>query len=1047
MKLYETSVKRPVAVTMAVLIFFVMGTFSMTRLSMDMMPDMSLQMLGIITQYSGVAPAEIENLVTIPIENAVSAVSGAKNTSSMSSEGSSVVMVEFNNSTDIDQASLDVKDRINLIKSMLPEGCDDPMTVKFDPSMMPVAMLSFSLEGSDLTAAKEYVENNVTKRLEAIDGVASVSVDGGSDREIHVDVDTNKLFGYNISLEQLVSAIASENTNLPGGTVTASGRESSVRSIGKFNDLKDLEEVPIRTQTGELIYLRDVAAVNDTYSDLSSYARLDGSDSLSISIQKQSGSNTVDVVNAVVKTLEQLKSANPNIQYKMTFEQASYIQNAISSVAESAVLGAIFAVLVLFLFLGSMRSSLIIGITMPVSVFTTFIGMYFAGMTLNVVSLGGLALGVGMLVDNAVVVLENIYRRRKSFGEKASVAAIVGSKEVVGAVVASVLTTCIVYVPILFIDGIMVIMFRQLAFSIIFSQVASLITTFLLIPMLSARVKDVDSRGPVKNIILKPFDLFMKGLYAGYNKLIRFALRHRGIVVGVILAMFAGCLVVLGGLGMELMPASDEGLLTVNIEMPLGTKLEDTDAMTRDIEEIVQSNELIESVFTTVSGSSIMGSGSGNTASIQATLIDKDRRKESTADVVELLRNDLSGIAGAEITIEASSSTSMSMGSTAGVSFQLSGDDLDSLEQYAKEAVEVLKAIDGVREPATSLSETKTETRIYLNREKVARYGLTTASAANLIKTCMNGQTASRFTDAGTEYDIVVRLPDSQTSSLDDLRNLKLRAGSGQWITIEDIADINMEQGYTTINRENQKRVVTVSAQVYGSDIATVTNTFNEKMAQITPPAGCSMQASGSYETMMESFGLLMVAIVIGLLLMYMVMAAQFESLLEPLLIMGSVPMALIGVVIALVIDGAPLNIISCIGLLMLTGMIVNNAIILLDFINSTTREGVITDRTEIVVGAGMTRMRPVLMTTVTSVLGFLPMVLSTAEGSEMMRPLAVVLLGGLAIGTVLTLVFVPVLYTIADDRKQKRRRRKEKRLKKKPGKTQPPQGPNPPVV
>lgn len=1032
MKLYETSVKRPIAVTMAVLIFFVMGLFSMTRLSMDMMPDMSLQMLGIITQYSGVAPAEIENLVTIPIENAVSAVSGAKTTSSMSNEGTSIVMVEFNSSTDIDQASLDVKDRINLIKSMLPDDCDDPMTVKFDPSMMPVAMLSFSLEGSNLTEAKQYVEDNISKRLEAIDGVASVSVDGGSEREIHVDVDTNKLFGYNITLEQLVSAIASENRNLPGGTVTASGKESAVRSIGKFTGLKDLEEVPIRTQTGELIYLRDVAAVNDTYGDLTSYARLDGNDSLSISIQKQSGSNTVEVVNSVVKTLEQLKQANPNIQYKMTFEQASYIQNAISSVAQSAVLGAIFAVLVLFLFLGSFRSSLIIGITMPVSVFTTFIGMYFAGMTLNVVSLGGLALGVGMLVDNAVVVLENIYRRRKELGEKSSVAAILGSKEVIGAVVASVLTTCIVYVPILFIDGMMVVMFRQLAFSIIFSQVASLITTFLLIPMLSAKVRDIETRNPVKNAILKPFDVFMKGLYAGYNKLIRFALKHRKTVVFTILGTFVVCLVVLGQLGMELMPASDEGLLTVNIEMPLGTELDDTDAMTRDIEEAVRSNKLIQSVFTTVSGSSMLGEGSGNTASIQATLIDKEQRKESTADVVEMLRNDLSNIAGADITIEASSSTSMSMGSTNGVSFQMSGDDLDGLEQYAKQAVEILKTIDGVREPTTSLSETKTETRIYLDREKVARYGLTTASAASLIKTCMSGQTASRLTDAGTEYDIVVRLPDSQTSSLDNLRNLKLRSGNGQWITIEDIADINMEQGYTSISRENQKRVVTVSAQVYGSDIATVTNTFNEKIAEITPPAGCGMKPSGSYETMMESFGLLMLAILIGILLMYMVMAAQFESIIEPLIIMGSLPLALIGVAIALVLDGSPLNMISCIGLLMLTGMIVNNAIILLDFINTTTREGVITDRTEIVVGAGMTRMRPVLMTTVTSILGFLPMVLSSAEGSEMMRPLAVVLLGGLAIGTVLTLVFVPVLYTIADDRKIKRRQRKEKRRAKK---------------
>lgn len=1034
MKLYELSIKKPVAVIMAVCIAVVLGLYSMRMLDTELMPDISLPYAIVYTSYSGVAPSEIESLVTKTMEGAVSSVSGVKGIQSRSSEGTSLVIVEFNSGTDIDVAAQDLKDKVDIYKMMLPDGCDDPMIMKIDMNSMPVAMFSFSIKGQDLTQTKKYVDDELSKTLESIDGVASVNVTGGNEREIQVVLDTNKMFGYNMSISQLVSAIATENNNISGGSVDGMGKTLSVRTVGKFDSIKDIENVPITTSTGQVVFLKDIANVVDGVTEDSTYARLNGSESLSISIQKQSGSNTVSVVHAVQDIMDDLKASNPNIDYEMTMEQASYIENSISSVAQSAVLGAILAVLILFLFMGSFRSAMVIGISMPVSIFTTFIGMYIAGMSLNVVSLGGLALGVGMLVDNSVVVLENIYRRRTELMEHAREAGIKGAAEVVGAVIASVLTTCIVYVPLIFVKNIMAEMFNQLSFAIIFSQISSLIVTFLLVPMMSSRIEEIETHNKVKDFFVKPFEKLLELLYNAYEKALRFALSHRKTIVCIVLGLFVLSLGAVAMIGMEMMPSSDEGSFTVTIETPQGTMLDTTNEISEQVEAALQENEYIKTIFASVGSSSTMsalGGTSTNSATLTVTLVDKSERgKVSTDDVIEMSREATKNITGADFSFEASSSTGISGSSDA--TFTLSGDDFDDLEKYADEAVKILEGIEGTREVTTSLSETKPEARIYVDREKAAKYGFTTSTAASLVKTSIDGQVASQFAENGKEYDIRVMLPENQTETYENLKNLKIKSGTGQWITLADIADLKVEQGYTTINREDQKRVVDVTCKMYGIDIGTLTKEFNEQFEKVTPPDGCSYEAGGTYESMMEAMVDLLLAIILGILLMYMVMAAQFGSYVEPLLVLFSVPMSVIGVVIALIIDGNPLNVISLIGMLMLSGMIVNNAIVLLDFINTSKEEGTFDDRTELVVNAGKTRMRPVLMTTITSILGFLPMVLSGADGSEMMRPLAIVLLGGLSIGTLLTLLFIPTIYTIADDILTKHKQKKEARKARK---------------
>jgi len=1019
MKLHEISVKRPVAVVMAVLVFVVIGLYSVTMLPMEMMPEMELSMAVVYTGYPNVGSEEVENLITKNIESAVASVSGVKSITSSSSEGSSMVMIEFSTSADIDDAVQSVSDNIDMVESFLPEGADDPMIIKLNSSMMSAAMMSVSYEGYDLVQTKKFVEDNVTDALEAVDGVASVNVSGGTDRIIEVMVDPQKMQGYNLAVSDLASAIAAQNQNLPAGETQGMNKDLAVRTVGKFESLYDLENVPVTTSSGQIIYLRDVAKIEDTYSEASTFARVNGRNSISISVNKESDANTVDTVDGVIEALEDIKRENPHFSYNMTMEQASYIKNAISSVVSSAVTGGILAILILLMFLASVRTSLVIGISMPISVITTFIGMYFSGMTLNVVSLGGLALGVGMLVDNAVVVLENIFRRRNELSEDGETSAISGTGEVIGAVVASVLTTCIVYVPILFIDNMMAVMFKQLAFAIIFSQIASLVTTFLLVPMLSSKITGKE-KSKFLGRILVPFDKFMAAAYRGYEKALRYLTTHRKLTVTVTMSIFVLSLIVLGFKGMTLMPSSDEGMISISVELPSGAQLEDTDRVITEIEQILQGTDDVEAVSATVGAggmTAMFGAGSSNSGSLVVTLADE--RSRATTDVANELREKLGHITGAIVSVEAANTT-MSMSSDE-VQFNFTGTDENALRNYLTEAEKALAEVNGVVETETSIEDTHPEVRVRLNSSKAARYGMVTANVSSIVKSVLGSTTASRYLDSGSEFDIKIKYPESFVEDYNALKTLQIKTPVGQWITLSDIADVTIEQGSTTLQRVDQKRVYTLTAKLYGADMATVNREFEEKLSQISTPDGISRQDAGSFKVMIDAMKSLLIAILLGILLMYMVMCAQFENLKQPFIILFTVPLAMIGVVLALVVTNSPLSVIGCIGILMLTGIIVNNAIVLIDFANTAKKENTEKSVEEIIVYAGKTRLRPILMTSLTSILGFLPMAISTAEGSEMMRPLAVVLCGGLFVGTFLTLLFIPTLYVAFEKKAQKK--------------------------
>ncbi len=1039
MKLHELSVKRPIAVTMAILIFVVLGAYALSMLSIDAMPEMDLKMAVVVTNYQNVGSEEIENLVTEPIEEAVASVSGLDTMQSQSMEGMSIVMIQFTNDTDIDEAVSTIENNIDMISGFLPEDATEPMVLKLDMTSMASMMISVSYDGYDLVQTKQFVEDNVEHRIKSAGGVASVNISGGQDRVIELEVAPDTLQGYNISFSDIVNALRMQNSNLPAGNTTSNNNDLAVRMIGEFKNVSDIGLVPLMTSQGQVIYIKDIAKIKDTYLDAETFSRINGNNSLSVSVSGESDANTVEVVNGVREALEEVKAQYPKFNYTVTMEQASYIEDSIASVAESAIIGGLLAMLILFLFLGNMRNALVIGVSMPVSIITTFIGMYVSGMTLNIVSLGGLALGIGMLVDNAVVVLENIFRRRKAYGDDAKTGAMKGTGEVIGAVIASVLTTCIVYVPILFIDNMMAVMFKQLAFTIVFSQTASLLTTMLIVPMLSSKIHDIDERNRAFGFILTPFEKIMNFLYSVYEKALRFLLNHRKAFLAVVIAVFVGSMYVLSIIGMTLMPSSDEGVISISVELPQGSKIEATDTLVREIEDKVKQHKAVDSISSNVGTGgtmSMLGAASENQATVTVTL-DKNR-KNSTQDVLQDIRELISDVSGAEISIDASNQT---MGiSSDSVDFQFVGNDDETLEKFAIEAEKTLAGIDGVTETEISLSDKKSEVRVKLNEARAAKYGVNTTYAANIINNALNGATATQYKEKGSEYDIKVCYPEDYAANYEQLKKLQIKTPTGQWIALSDIADIYVEQGQATLTRINQKRVVTLSAKIYGTDMNTVTEEFNQAIEQQLDAAeGVSQETAGAYKIMMDAMGSLVIAILLGILLMYMIMAAQFENTIQPLIILCTLPLAMIGVVLGLVVAGTPLSVISMIGILMLIGIIVNNAIVLIEFINTQKKESPELSRTQQVVNAGIVRMRPILMTSLTSILGFLPMAFDSEGGGVMMQPLAVALVGGLTIGTFLTLFVIPVIYSIVDEKQEKRAkkkaRRKEKRLARKEAK------------
>lgn len=1012
---------------MIVLMVIILGVVSLAGLPIDLFPEIEIPVTIVSTSYSGAGPQEIENLITKRIEGAVATVGNIDKISSISAQGQSIVIAQFDFGTDMNFAALEMREKVDLVKGALPDDATQPIVIKMDPNAMPIIQISLSNNG-DLAGLQALAEDEIQQRFERLEGVASVSIDGGLVDEIRITVDPWKLSDYGLSIDQLSQVLVSNNMNLPGGTVKNGVQELTIRVKGEFNSIDEIKNLPISLNSGAIISLGDVANVELTTNDVSAISRTNGRDSINISIQKQSGENTVQVAERINKEVEKLKEEYSDIDIEVVLDSSTFIKDSINNVVSNVVVGSAFAIIVLYVFLKNIRTTLIIGISIPISLIASFILLYMNGITLNMMTLGGLALAVGMLVDSAIVVLENIYRFRTQ-GHTREEAAIQGASEVGMSITASTLTTIAVFLPIVFVKGMVGILFKDFALTVTLSLVASLLVALTFIPMLSSEILKVDlddkASGKKKRLdfLYRRFDNIYERLERGYKKILEFSLSHRKTTIIFSIVLFFVGIASLIGVGMEFFPSTDEGSISISIDLPLGSDIYEVDEVAQIVEQKLEEIPEIDVVFTNLGSGGIMsmGGSSSSSGTISVNLVDLKDRKRSTNEVSEEIRGYLKDIPGAEMTVsETSQMGSMSSGDP--VNLIIKGSELDILEEISNDIKEVIQSVEGTRDIKTSLSDSVPELEVVVNRENAAIYGLSTSQIASAVRTGAAGTTATKYKDQGDEIDVVIRGVEDISDSISNIGQLSITTPMGLNVPLNHVADISVVKGPISINRENQERTVTVTSQISERDLRSITRDIESKLKDYEFPDGYYYEIGGENEQMMEAFGQLLLALVLATVLIYMVMAAQFESLVHPFIIMFTIPLAFAGGSLALFVTNTPFGVTAFIGVIMLAGIVVNNGIVLIDYINILRSEG--KDKFEAIKIAGPIRLRPILMTTLTTVLGLVPLALKIGAGAETQAPMAIVVIGGLTFSTILTLVFVPILYTVFDDIAEKFKRK-----------------------
>ncbi|MBK5251571.1 MAG: efflux RND transporter permease subunit [Peptostreptococcaceae bacterium] len=1018
MKISNLSVKRPVTVIMMMLIVVSLGFVSLSKLSIDLYPDIEVPVALVITNYSGVGPQEIESLVTEPVEESMATVNNVDRISSTSSEGSSVVVLEFDYGADMDAGTMQMREKLDLIRDFLPGDASSPFVFKIDPNAMPIITAGLSSDRG-IDEIQSIAENKLKSRLERIDGVASVDISGGYEDMVRVLVNPLELDRYGLSMTSISTLLRLENLNLPGGSVEKGDKNLLVRSIGEFESVKEISDLPIILPNGSKIYLNDIAEVSLIPKEITKINELDGKQSVSINIFKQSGYNTVDVADKVNNELSKLEGEIEGVRIENVFDQSTYIKKSIQNVSKSGLIGGVLAILVLYLFLRNIRSTFIIGISIPVSIIATFSLIFFSGITLNLMTLGGLALGMGMLVDNSIVVLENIYRFRQA-GYSRIDAAKDGAGEVGMAVIASTLTTVAVFLPIVFVEGITSIIFRELALTITFALLSSLVIALTVVPMLSSKIlkitcsekKEVKSR--IK--IFKAFDKTFSNVEGKYRALLKKAIGHKLLTIAVALVIFIGSIFAVVQVGAEFLPSTDEGRISISIELPTGAKLEKTRLYVDEVEELIKDIPEIDTIFASIGGgNSFISSGSqSNYASLDLALMSLADRESSSDYVADEIRKLLADIPGANIQVQAVSSQGggMGMGSSP-ISIRIQGDELEVLKGISKDFVDILNSIEGTREVASSFEEGLPEVQVRIKRETASQYGITSYQIAQTIRDNLSGVSATKYKVDGNEIDVMIESVGYLKDNINNFRYLQIKSPMGVSVPLEQIAEIFETKGPVSINRIGQVRTVSVTSDIIGRDLASIVSDIEAQTDNYFLEDGYSFEVGGQNEDLVESFKSLFLALILAIFLVYMILASQFESLLYPFIIMFTVPLAFSGGALGLFLTGRTLSVPSVIGFLMLSGIVVNNAIVMIDYVNILRRKG--HDVVEAILIAGPTRLRPILMTSLTTILALMPIAVATGEGAEIQSPLATVVIGGLLLSTLLTLVLIPVMYLVMD--------------------------------
>lgn len=1032
MNLSALSIKRPVTMIMLTVAMIIFGFVSLPRLAIDLMPELNFPVAVVVTSVDGGSPSEVEKLVTKPIENALGTVADLDRISSVSMQGASQVILFFNWGTDLDQATLNMRDKVDQVRGILPDSAHAPRVLRIDPNSQPI--LTYALTGEqDVNQLKKIAEDVIQSRLERIDGVASVSIGGGQGRVVDVTLDPAKLSAYGLTLEQIQQAIGSNNISGTAGSVREGDGKMNIRVQGEFASVDQIAMTPIPVGSSS-IRLKDIATVEDTLESITQLNYVNGQPSLGLSITKASGGNTIEVADNVKKEMEKLKKDLPeNIVVTNTMDTSTYIKDSIYTTAEHALLGGGIGIIMLFFFLGSFQSMLIATIVLPVSIVATFLLMYMTGQTINLISLSGLTLGLGSLIDFAVVILENIFRQREK-GKSMMEAALVGSKEVGNAVMASALAQICVFLPIAMTEGIASELFGPLALTVVYSHIAALVFSLMLVPMMSSRIlKKVPHHGDMKGYRgvnpVKWFNIGFKRVENGYRGLLKWSLGHRKTVLFVTIGTMIASLLLTPMIGAEFMPAMDEGQVSISIKMPNGTIVEETEKVAKQIEEIASKVPELKTLSTSIgsSGSPIAATATSNRASVTLLLVDVTERTRSSSDIAIDLQKQVASIPGAEITV--SSSQGFATGSP--VELTLRGDDLAVLKDIGGIIKEQIKSIPGTANVATSMEDTLQEYEVLVDAEKASMYGLTTGQILSSVRTSFQGQTVTKYRTGDDEIDVRIKLPESYQEDINYLKNLRISAPGGAQVALASVATISKVEVPLAINRSNLSREIKITSDLAGRDLNSVTRDIQAKLSKLTLPDGYKVDFGGQSKDMAESFASLGLAIILSVVLVYMVMAGQFESFYTPFIIMFSVPPTITGVLLGLLVTATPLSVSVLIGYILLIGLVVNNAIVLIDYVNQLRAKG--HSLHEAILEAGPIRLRPILMTSMTTILAIGPLAFATGSGSESQAPMAITVIFGLSFSTLITLVLVPVVTTLFDDfGKKLRDRRNRKREKRK---------------
>jgi CzcA family heavy metal efflux pump len=1026
MSLASQAIRRPIGTLALWSVVIVLGLFYVTRLPLDLLPQIVYPQIRANVNYPGVAPEVMEEQVTKVLEAALATTENLVSLESETEEGRSGVNLHFRYGTDINFALQDASKNLDRARARLPEDADPATIFKFDPSQIPVYEVAFSSATRSPVDLRDWVDLRLRPQLLTVEGIASIDVSGGLVREIHVTLDQERLRSYGLAVADVLQVLRDANQDVAAGNVTSPTFELVGKTEGKFRSVRDIQGVLLTVPgSGQRIPLSEVARVEDTNQDQRLWVRLDGVPAVKLSVRKQPDANTLAVARGVGRRLDQLGEQGSrfipsDIRYEVINDQSFFIRNAVRGVRDAAVMGGVLAMLIVLLFLGSVRKTVIIGTAIPLAVLAAFFLMGVGNLTLNIMSLGGLALGVGMLVDNAIVMLENIFRHREMDVADPEAAAHRGAGEVTSAVIASTATSLAAVVPFLLISGLAALIFRELILTISFAMLASLGTALSLVPMLAAQLGKVQrTSGLERTRVIQRFDEGLDRLRAWYRGLAGRAVRRRGWVLGGAFAALALSLLLVRGLGNEFLPAVDDGNLSVGMRLPPGTTPAQTNELAGRIEGMVREMPYVQHMFTTAGGF-LFGGGTATRSgrgSINVILASATERDMSAGEWVERLQRRLDSLAipGARLFVRPPSIRGLRTNvSGSEVSINVQGDDLAELQRIGLEVIRRIQGIPGLESVEPSADEASPQLVIALDRQRAAELGLNVAAVGQAVRVALDGAIPTRLTDRNQEYDIRVRLPREQFRNAEDLGSIALFAGRDRPVYLRDVANVQLKLGPTSIRRENQNRQYRVDGDVNDAiaSVGEVNREIRDRLAGLELPNGYGLVYGGEEETIRENQRNLFIVTALAVFLVWVVMAVQYESVTNPLVILVSVPLALIGVVLLLWITQTPLSAPALLGVILLAGIVVNNAILLVEYVEQIRAARDVPPE-EAVVEAGAIRLRPILMTTTTTVLGMLPLAVGIGEGTELMRPLALAVVGGLSISTLLTLIVIPCAYLV----------------------------------